>query len=73
MAPRDAAQTYNLVHVYDDTIVHSVVPIDVSVPLDFVDAAESRRRLAAAGVWIEPESSINSRSEPPTSPIPVLR
>ena len=42
---RDGAQAYNLVHVYDDTIVHSVVPVDVSEALDFVDAEETQRRL----------------------------
>lgn len=27
MAPHDAGQGYNLVHLYDDTVVHSVVPL----------------------------------------------
>lgn len=27
MQPQDAAQAYNMVHVYEDTVVHSVVPI----------------------------------------------
>ena len=27
MAPHDAGQGYNLVHIYDDTVVHSVVPL----------------------------------------------
>ncbi|WP_405375365.1 MULTISPECIES: phosphodiesterase [unclassified Microbacterium] len=48
--PQDAAQAYNLVHVYDDTVVHSVVPLDVAAPLEYIDPAEAQRRLGAAGV-----------------------
>ena len=69
---RDGAQAYNLVHVYDDTIVHSVVPVDVAGTLDFVDAEETQRRLDRAGVRILPSISSALRSEPPTAPIPVL-
>ncbi|HWI32353.1 MAG TPA: phosphodiesterase [Microbacterium sp.] len=69
---RDGAQAYNLVHVYDETIVHSVVPVDVSEPLDFVDADETRRRLDEAGVTIPPSLSSVLPSEPPTTPISVL-
>ena len=49
---RDAARAFNLVHVYDGTIVHSVVPVGDGAVLDYVDAAETRRRLAASGVVI---------------------
>jgi Icc protein len=49
---QDAARAFNLVHVYDQTIVHSVVPAGPGQSLDYVDAAETRRRLAAAGVTI---------------------
>ena len=49
---RDAARAFNLVHVYDGTIVHSVVPIGESPVLDYVDAEETRRRLSAEGVVI---------------------
>jgi 3',5'-cyclic AMP phosphodiesterase CpdA len=69
---RDGAQAYNLVHVYDDTIVHSVVPVDVADALDFVDAEETQRRLDLAGVRILPSISSAMRSEPPTAPIPIL-
>ncbi|THE07335.1 phosphodiesterase [Microbacterium oleivorans] len=48
--PQDGAQAYNLVHVYDDTVVHSVVPIDVPRPLEYIDAEEAQRRLRNAGV-----------------------
>jgi 3',5'-cyclic AMP phosphodiesterase CpdA len=49
---RDGARAFNLVHVYDATVVHSVVPVGGTAVLDYVDAAETRRRLAAAGVEI---------------------
>jgi 3',5'-cyclic-AMP phosphodiesterase len=54
---RDAARAFNLVHVYGTTVVHSVVPLSVTPSLDaatleYVDAAETRRRLAEAGVVI---------------------
>lgn len=48
--PQDGAQAYNLVHVYDDTVVHSVVPIDVPRPLEYIDPDEAQRRLREAGV-----------------------
>lgn len=49
----DGAQGSNLVHVYPDTIVHSVVPIG-SYPTvgEAVSAAETARRLREAGVRI---------------------
>lgn len=52
---QDAAQGYNLVHVYDETIVHSAVSLaagpDVGEP---VPADEASRRIARRGVgWRE--------------------
>ena len=67
--PQDGAQAFNLVHVYDQTIVHSVVPVDAPRTLEFIDPAEARRRLAAAG--IAPVSA--ARTDAPTEPIGVLR
>jgi 3',5'-cyclic-AMP phosphodiesterase len=53
---RDGAQAYNLVHVYDETIVHSVVPIgDYATVGEYVSPEETQRRLDAAGIRI-PES-----------------
>ncbi|MCR2809642.1 MULTISPECIES: phosphodiesterase [unclassified Microbacterium] len=67
--PQDGAQAFNLVHVYDDTVVHSVVPVDAPHTLEHIDALEARRRLEDAGVV-----PFNlRRSAPPTEPIPVLR
>lgn len=69
--PQDGAQAFNVMHVYDDTIVHSVVPVDAPRPLEFIDAAEARRRLAFAGVDLQRES-VTRRIAPPTEPLPVL-
>ena len=53
---RDGAQAYNLVHVYDETIVHSVVPMgDYATVGEYVSPEETQRRLDAAGIRI-PES-----------------
>lgn len=67
--PQDGAQAYNLVHVYDDTVVHSVVPVDAPRTLEHIDAEEARRRLLSAGV----APFIAARRDAPTEPIPVLR
>jgi len=66
---RDGAQSFNLVHVYNDTVVHSVVPIGsyttvgTTVPADEVAA-----RLDAAGVTIAPAVE----PAPVTASIPVF-
>lgn len=54
---RDGAQSYNLVHVYEETIVHSVVPAGVHAPVgEVVPRAEAQRRLEAHGVRIADSS-----------------
>ena len=53
MRGRDGGQGYNLVHVYDTTIVHSAVPIGTYETVgEYVSPAESARRLAEAGIVI---------------------
>lgn len=48
---RDAAQAYNLVHVYADSVVHSVVPAAGGAAFGRpVSGADVARELAAAGV-----------------------
>lgn len=47
---RDGARAFNLVHVYPSTVLHSVVPLGDSVPLEWIDADETARRLETAGV-----------------------
>jgi 3',5'-cyclic AMP phosphodiesterase CpdA len=67
--PQDGAQAFNLVHVYDHTIVHSVVPVDAPSTLEHLEAAEVRRRLTAAGI----AGVSGARTGAPTEPIGVLR
>jgi 3',5'-cyclic AMP phosphodiesterase CpdA len=70
---RDGARAFNLVHVYPDTVLHSVVPLGSFPALEYVDAEESSRRLQEAGVAITPTGSLPVRREPPmTRPIRVL-
>lgn len=67
--PQDGAQAFNLVHVYDDTVVHSVVPVDAPRTLEHIDADEAQRRLMLAGVG--PFSDV--RRDAPTEPIALPR
>ncbi|MGR2752086.1 phosphodiesterase [Agromyces arachidis] len=71
---RDGARAFNLVHVYPDTVLHSIVPVGETPALDWVDADETRRRLAADGVAI-PDAAPRTAREPEaplTSPTPLL-
>ncbi|WP_127475878.1 phosphodiesterase [Microbacterium sulfonylureivorans] len=67
--PQDGAQAFNLIHLYDDTVVHSVVPVDAPRALEHIDAVEAQRRLALAGVG--PFSP--ARTDAPTEPIALPR
>lgn len=50
---RDGAQGFNMVHVYPDTVVSSVVPMSSDPTVgEYVPPEETERRLAAAGVRI---------------------
>ena len=69
---RDGARAFNLVHVYANTVLHSVVPVGETSALDYVDAAETAKRLAEAGVMIAPATNGPVSAEPPmTMPIPL--
>lgn len=68
--PQDGAQAYNLIHVYDDTVVHSVVPVDASRTLEHIDADQARDRLAEAGIRVpRAPSRLSPRGALPTEPI----
>jgi Icc protein len=70
---RDGARAFNLVHVYPDTVLHSVVPLGSYPALDYIDAEESERRLRESGVEILPAGSVAAFREPPmTMPIRIL-
>lgn len=48
---QDSGQSFNLVHVYEHTIVHSVVPLGRSTTVgEYVSPEETQFRLAAAGI-----------------------
>ncbi|WP_309067767.1 phosphodiesterase [Microbacterium sp.] len=72
MRPRDGGQSYNLVHVYDETVVHSVVPFADAAPAEITTAEETRRRLAEARVVI-PESTHRARWDErvPSASVPL--
>ncbi|MDY0911018.1 phosphodiesterase [Microbacterium sp. CFBP9034] len=67
--PQDGAQAFNLIHLYDDTIVHSVVPVDASRTLEYIDPDEALRRLRLAGV----DPVRVARTGAPTEPIALPR
>lgn len=67
MRGRDGGQAFNLVHVYEHTIVHSVVLLgDTKAVGELVSAKEVQRRIAAAGIRIpskaRPEDPAKSSS-----------
>jgi 3',5'-cyclic AMP phosphodiesterase CpdA len=69
---RDGARAFNLIHVYPNTVLHSVVPLGQYAALDYIDAAETRRRLAESGIRIAGRVNQPVAPEPPmTMPIPV--
>ena len=69
---RDGARAYNLVHVYPTTVLHSVVPLGETLPLSYVDAATSARKLADEGIRIAERVNAHVVPEPPmTMPVPV--
>jgi len=52
---RDGAQACNLVHVYQDTVVHSVIPLGAGKTVGtFVSPAQAQRKITDSGMFIEP-------------------
>lgn len=50
---QDAAQSYNMIHVYEDSVVHSIVPLAQSTTVgEPVGPEEAARRLESAGIRI---------------------
>ena len=63
---RDGAQSFNLIHVYDDTVLHSVVPIgDYPTVSKWVDADETARILTEKNITIRPAVNAHVASEGP--------
>jgi len=63
---RDGAQACNLVHVYQDTVVHSVVPLGAGKTVGtFVSPAQAQRKIIASGMFIEPSRRDSLFRHPP--------
>jgi 3',5'-cyclic-AMP phosphodiesterase len=68
---RDGAQACNLVHVYQDTVVHSVIPLGSGKTVGtFVSPALARRKIADGGMFIEPSQRDSLFSQPQMELIP---
>ena len=63
---RDGAQAFNLVHVYENTVLHSVVPLGQDAAVSYVSATETALILARNGVEIPV-----SRTLPPTPEVTI--
>ena len=56
---RDAAQAFSLVHVYPETVLHSVVPIESGPTAgEAVTAQQAQARLERAGIVIPAASQV---------------
>lgn len=63
---RDGGQAFNLVHVYEHTIVHSVVLLGDSPTVgELVPADEAQRRLSAAGITIPRKAKLEDPARTP--------
>lgn len=63
---RDGGQAFNLVHVYEHTIVHSVVLLGDSPTVgELVTADEAQRRLSAAGITIPRQARLEDPARTP--------
>jgi Icc protein len=63
---RDGAQGCNVVHVYQDTVVHSVIPLGTGKTVGtFVSAAQAQRKIAENGILIEPSRRDSLFTHPP--------
>jgi Icc protein len=51
---RNGAQSFNLVHVFEDTVLHSVVPLGAYSQVSYVTAEETAAILRREGVRIRP-------------------
>lgn len=68
---RDGAQGCNLVHVYQDTVVHSVIPLGTGKTVGtFVSPAQARREITESGLFIEPSSRDSLFAQPSVVPTP---
>lgn len=54
---RNGAQAFNLVHVYENTVLHSVVPVGTYAEVSYVTAEETAAILRREGVTIAPSTA----------------
>ncbi|MCC9194284.1 phosphodiesterase [Arthrobacter sp. zg-Y916] len=58
---QDAGQAFHMIHVYEESVVHSVVPLEERETVgERVDETETRRRLDAAGIRILDARTLSS-------------
>ena len=71
---RDGAQACNLVHVYQDTVVHSVIPLGTGKTVGtFVSPAQAQRKITESGMFIEPSRRDSPFRHPPMVLTPSVR
>jgi 3',5'-cyclic-AMP phosphodiesterase len=69
---RNGAQAYNLVHVYDSTVLHSVVPIGSPIALSYSSPDQSAAELEREGIVVPPSRSTVPEHEPPLTTAALL-
>jgi len=71
---RNGAQTFNLIHVYENTVLHSVVPIGAYPEMNYVSADETATILRREGVRIAPARELAIEEDTLlTVPIDIIR
>ena len=71
---RDGAQAGSLVHVYQDTVVHSVIPLGTGTTVGtFVSPAQAQRKIIESGMFIEPSRRDSLFTHPPMVLTPSVR
>lgn len=65
---RDGAQAFNLIHVYENTVLHSVVPIGSYAEVSYVSAEKTQRILAEKQVAIAAAPALPVPAEHPLYP-----
>jgi Icc protein len=73
---RDGAQAFNLIHVYEDTVLHSIVPIGQYAPVSYTSPAETAAILSANGVTVPlsttTPATIDEELHPPTREFAIV-
>jgi 3',5'-cyclic AMP phosphodiesterase CpdA len=71
---RNGAQAFNLIHVFENTVLHSVVPLGEHVQVSYVDAGETASILRREGVRIAPAASFDVEEDTLlTVPVDIIR